>query len=131
MYSEFVADILERRRREVGMSRCALAERSGVSLATVNRLLSGDGLEKTSIRTIEAIAHALDLRLRFGVETLSCSMAFKERQAEAKAREIASLIQGTSALEAQAVDEETREELVRQTVHELLAGPKSRIWGAA
>lgn len=125
------AHILERRRREVGMSRRVLAKRSGVSLATVNRLLSADGLERTSISTIEAIAHALDLRLRLDVETLSRSMDFRERQAETKAREIASLIQGTSALEAQAVDDETREELVRQTVHELLAGPKDRLWGVA
>ena len=54
---------------EVGMSRHVLAQRSGVSLATVNRLLAGGGMERTSLGVVEAVAAALDLKLRLEVET--------------------------------------------------------------
>lgn len=126
--SHELTHILERRRREVGMSRRVLAERSGVSLATINRIFLGPGFAKTSLSTIEAIARALDLKIRLDAEACSRSMEFKEHQAERKARELARLVQGTSALESQAVDEATQEEFIRQTAHELLAGPKSRLW---
>jgi hypothetical protein len=49
-------------------------------------------------------------------------------KAEAKARLLVSMVQGTSALEAQAVDQETQQEMVEQTVHELLAGSRRALW---
>ncbi len=122
------ANFLERRRRELGMSRRVLAERSRVSHATVNRILSGNGLKRTSLSTLEALAHALDVKLTLEAEALSSSMDFRENQAWVRAKEIASMIQGTSALESQAIDDGAYQEIVRQTVHELLAGAKDRIW---
>jgi hypothetical protein len=40
------------------------------------------------------------------------------------------MVQGTSGLEAQAVDREALEQMIRRTTHELLAGPKRRLWAA-
>jgi transcriptional regulator with XRE-family HTH domain len=123
-----IVHALERRRRELGMSRRILAERSGVCHATINRILAGNGVARTSLGTLEAIAAALDVRLQIDIEARSRSMEFKERQAEIRAKEIAGMIQGTSALESQAIDDETYHELVWQTFHELMAGPRDRLW---
>jgi hypothetical protein len=53
---------------------------------------------------------------------------FAERQAEAKAKLIVRMVQGTSALESQAVDSDTFQQMVKQTVHELMAGPRRKLW---
>jgi transcriptional regulator with XRE-family HTH domain len=118
-------DVLERRRRELGMSRAAIARRSGVSLPTVNRIFGGRA-GQASLVNIKAVARALGVSVRF--EPVGSSAEFREREALGRARKIVALVQGTSALEEQAVDEETREAFVRQTVHDLMAGSPRRLW---
>jgi hypothetical protein len=54
----------------------------------------------------------------------------REQQAEAKAQELVGMVQATCGLESQAVDQEHIDEMVRQTVHELLAGPNRKLWAA-
>lgn len=56
------------------------------------------------------------------VEEFRCS------QARMKAEQLARLVQGTSALECQAVDPETYETLVARSYHELLSGSARRLW---
>jgi transcriptional regulator with XRE-family HTH domain len=107
------------------MSYAVVAERSGVSLATVHRVLAG---HDASISNLLAIARALGLglecRAEADVETLL------EQQARRKAERLVGMVQGSAALEGQAVDPQTREQMVRQTVHELLAGSKRKLWAA-
>jgi len=107
------------------MSCRLLALRSGVSLPTVQRILR-DGGEHTTYATLKAIAHALgmDLELRNTID----EQDFAERQARTKAEAIVRMVQGTSALESQAVDSKTYRQMVDQTVHELMAGPRRRLW---
>jgi hypothetical protein len=50
-------------------------------------------------------------------------------QARAKAEEVARLVQGTSALESQAVDADAYRRLVERSYHELMAGSRRRLWG--
>ena len=119
------SELLERRRLELGISRPLLAQRSGVSLATVTRILTG-GLENSSTANTAAVARELGMELRF--EPIADSDDLMHREAEAKAREIVALVQGSSGLEEQAVDPDTIERMVRQTVHELMAGAKGKIW---
>jgi transcriptional regulator with XRE-family HTH domain len=106
------------------MSCQLLALRSGVSLPTVQRILR-DGGEHTTFATLKAVARALgmDFELRSSDE-----QAFAERQAQTKAEAIARMVQGTSALESQAVDSDTYRQMVSQTAHELMAGPRRRLW---
>jgi excinuclease UvrABC helicase subunit UvrB len=52
----------------------------------------------------------------------------KREQAERKAKKLVALVQGTSGLEGQAVDEESVESMVEQTTHELLTGSKRKLW---
>lgn len=117
---------LDTRRRELGMGYAFLAQRSGVSLPTVQRILSGNHAT-ASFANVTAVADALGLRLKFSprdrVEKL------RRRQARRKAKRLVRMVQGTSGLEGQAVDPDTVRRLEERTVHELLAGSARRLWG--
>ena len=126
----FVSELvrfLNRRRRQLGVTYAALAERSGVSLPTVRRILA-DGQQSASLSTVLALAGALGVRLNFDAE--SDVDVLLERQARQKAEHLVGMVQGSSALEGQGLDEATRERMVRQTIHELLAGSKRKLWAA-
>ncbi|MBN2579162.1 MAG: hypothetical protein JXB10_09245 [Pirellulales bacterium] len=107
------------------MSRPILAKRSGVSLATVNRILGGDE-DSAILSNLIALAQALGMAV--SISNLSSEKDFAEEQAKNKAEAIARMVQGTSALESQAVDSETYEEIIHQTVHELMAGSRRKLW---
>lgn len=109
---------------DLGITRAALAARSGVSIATVNRVLGGR-LGEAAFAHVAAIAAAVGLSLDMTGEDAA---EFCRRQARRRAEEMARLVQGTSALEAQAVDAAAYERLVEQTYHELLAGSRRRLW---
>ncbi len=107
------------------MSCPLLALRSGVSLPTVQRILR-DGGEHTTYANLAAVARALGME--FELKSTSDAQTFAERQAQAKTEVIARMVQGTSALESQAVDSDTYRQMVSQTVHELMAGSRRRLW---
>jgi transcriptional regulator with XRE-family HTH domain len=117
-------DRLAARRVDLGMSFSTLAARSGVSEPTVKRILGGRGAE-ASFANVAAIAAALGAPLGIAERDLQ---EFCREQARRKAEEIARLVQGTSALEAQAVDAATYERLVEKSYHELMAGSRRRLW---
>lgn len=125
---------LDRRRRDLGMSYRVVSEMSGVSLPVVQRILSAK-LQSPSFPNVMAVAKALG----GGVPRIEpdgyCTFDFpvsaeklRERQAEKKARRLVSLVQGTSALEAQAVGSDTYNDMIRRTTRELLVGPGRRLW---
>ncbi|MBK7404175.1 MAG: helix-turn-helix domain-containing protein [Phycisphaerales bacterium] len=120
-----LAERLAQRRRALRMPYPALAERSGVSEPTVKRILSG-GAEAASFEKVAAVAEALGMPLAF--EAIDPD-EFRERTAREKAERIARLVQGTSALEGQAVRGEEARRLVERSYHELLAGSGRRLWG--
>jgi transcriptional regulator with XRE-family HTH domain len=117
---------LDQRRRQLGLSYAALAKRSGVSSATVVRFLSGRH-SQASFQNVTAIADALGFAVAFH-PTASAS-EIRKAQAQKKARQLIGLVQGTSALEAQAVDAQELEDLTEQTTNVLLAGSPRRLWG--
>jgi transcriptional regulator with XRE-family HTH domain len=116
---------LERRRRELGMTYATVAARSGVSLPTVQRILSGQHPSATFVN-VNAIARALDLDI--ALEPRTPADEFREQQAAKRARQLVGLVQATSALEGQALDPCAVERMVRQTVHDLLAGSPRKLW---
>jgi len=124
---------LDSRRRRLGMSKADLARRAAVSLPTVQRLLSGRE-SRARIDIVTAIAVALGVEVRLGaalsVHESTDVSAFRLAQARSKARRLARLVQGTMALEAEAVSEPVVDEMEEQNVHALLAGPSRRLWGA-
>lgn len=115
---------LEKRRRELRMPLALLAKRSGVSLPTVNRILSGRH-KGASFQNVLAIAAALDIEItavRHGT-----SSEIRERQATSKARHLVRLVQGTSALEGQGLDQAELDEMIGQTSKELIL-TKRKLW---
>jgi transcriptional regulator with XRE-family HTH domain len=120
-----IAIQIERRRKALGISRQLLAQRSGVSLPTVNRILSSS-VENSTFANLKSVAYALGMD--FEIKYLSDEQDFAEQQAQTKAETIARMVQGTSGLESQAMDNDTRKQVVRQTVHKLMAGSRHRLW---
>lgn len=116
---------LETRRRLLRLSYAALARRSGVSMPTIVRVLSGTHLQ-ASFANVVAIAEALGMTV--DVRSHIPVGEFLERQANEKAKRLVQMVQGTSGLEAQAVDDDALRQMTRQTVHELLAGSRRRLW---
>jgi len=102
-----------------------LRRRSGVSTSTLKRVLRGEVM--ASFATVAAVADAL------GVDLLAIDAqdipAMRERQARDKARKLIALVQGTSALEGQAVDESARQLMEQKTAAQLLAGSGLKLWG--
>ena len=115
---------LEQRRQQLGMTCPDIARATGLSVRTIQRVLSGEE-QAPSFSTILALADAVGASLKLECENV---MDVKKRQAKRKAVRLAALTQGTSALEAQAVPPETVAELTEQTMYELLAGPPRRLW---
>ena len=118
---------LNKRRRRLGMSRADVARLSGVSVPTVQRILGKQDHDAT-LSNLLAIAEALGLGLDIRPDAKVA--ALREQQARRKAERLVGMVQGSSALEGQAVDQETYERMVKQTVHELLAGPSRKLWAA-
>ncbi len=116
---------LENRRRELGLSQSALAERCGVSLPTVHRVLSRQSSSASFENTV-AIARAMGMELD-AVPVLPADEIL-ERQARKKAERLVGMVQGTSALEAQAVSSRQISQMIAKTIHELLAGSRRRLW---
>jgi transcriptional regulator with XRE-family HTH domain len=116
---------LEKRRRELRMSKTVVARRAGVSLPTVNRILSGKE-KRPGLPYVQAIAEALGVEVRLA--EVADAYAMREQQATEKARQLVGMVQSNMALEGQGVGNEAIERMVRQTVHELMAGPSRRLW---
>ena len=117
---------LDSRRIRLGMSKADLARRAGVSLPTVHRVFSGrDARPRADV--LASVAAALGVEVRIHEST--SVPEFRAAQARAKAKKLARLVQGTMALEAEAVGEEVLREIEERNVHALLAGPARRLWG--
>jgi len=122
---------LNQRRLRLRMSRATLARRAELSLPTVQRLLSGrEG--RPRMDTVARLAGALGVDVLLSDSPRVCARAtasaFRDEQARAKARRLASLVQGTMALEAEAVGADTMGRMEEENYHALLAGPARRLW---
>jgi transcriptional regulator with XRE-family HTH domain len=120
-----IAAQLQRRRKALGMSCQTLAQRSGISLPTIQRMLRDGGTHAT-YAALAAVAQSLGMD--FELKSTTDEQTFAEQQAEAKAEVIARMVQGTSALESQAVDCNAFRQMVNQTVHELMTGSRRKLW---
>jgi len=120
-----IAERLNGRRQDLGMTCAAVAQRSGLSLRSVQRVLSGEENDP-GFATVDAIARVLGVSLRLKEEQDINTL--RRRQAERKAERLVSLVRGTSALEAQPVRDDTARTLRDRTVKELLSGSSRKLW---
>lgn len=116
---------LDERRRKLGMSANALAKRSGISLPTVQRILSGRH-PNASFQSIVAMSNALGIEIE--LKEMVGVHEFARQSAREKARRLVALVQGTSALEGQAVEEQKIDELTDHALAALLAGSRQKLW---
>jgi transcriptional regulator with XRE-family HTH domain len=120
-----ISSRLNERREKLGLSCAVLAKRAGISLRSVQRILSGEETNP-GFATVTSLARELGVGVRFEDEV--DVRTIRRQQAERKAARILALVQGTSALEAQGLDRETLRDLREKTIHELLAGSPRRLW---
>lgn len=116
---------LEERRHELGMSMSALAKRSGVSLPSVQRILSG-GHATASFESVVAISNALGIDIE--IKQATSAREFVQQSAMEKARRLVSTVQATSGLEGQAVTGDKIDELTETAMHSLMAGSRRKLW---
>jgi transcriptional regulator with XRE-family HTH domain len=116
---------LNRRRKSLRLTFAALAKKSGVSMATLVRTLTGNN-PQVSFAHFFAIATALGMDIQ--IEPIQDEEEILENQARHQAKKIVGMAQASSGLEAQAVNQETLDKLERRLVRELLTGPASRLW---
>ena len=119
-----ILDDLGRRRRSLGMSYDELSRRAGVPVSTLKRVMGGE--VTASFSTVSAVADALGVD--FAKAAAEEIPAMRERQARAKARTLVALVQGTSALEGQAVAPADVELMEQRTAAELLSGSARKLW---
>lgn len=122
---------LDARRRRLRMSKRDVAERARVSLPTINRVFSNRP-GRPSGETLEAIADALGVVVRLGggsaVEERQSASEYCRQQAADKAARLVRMVQGTMAIESQAVRPKHVAQLEKLAQAELLKSPR-KLWG--
>ncbi|HIK92311.1 MAG TPA: XRE family transcriptional regulator [Planctomycetes bacterium] len=112
---------IENRRNDLGMTKKDLARRAGLSRATLNRLYHDDFTTQ-----LNEIAEALGLEIV--LRSKESPQRFRLQAAEKKASRLASMVQATSGLEAQAVAPSVVEE-TRNAMCSRLMGSSRLLWG--
>lgn len=118
---------LNQRREHLGISQNRLAEMTGVSLPTVQRFFSDQGAN-VSIETASNIAQALGMAL--APKEIIHEQKLLEEQARKKAHALATMVQGTSALEGQGLSASSYKAIESRLFHELMAGSRRKLWSA-
>ena len=117
---------INNRKTQLNITIENLAKLSGIGIRTVNRFFAGDDVK---LSTIEKITNLLGLDFA-GNETISIKKLQKQRAKE-KALFMASLVQSTSALEMQGLDEDNLNSIIHKFENQFLTGEyKNRLWVA-
>ena len=115
---------IEDRKKQINISIENLAKLSHLGVRTVNRFFAGDDVK---LSTIERITNLLGLDFA-GNEVIPLKELEKQRAKE-KALFLASLVQSTSALEAQGLEKDSLNKIIDKFEKEFLQGQyKNRLW---
>ena len=114
------------RKEQLGITVENLAKLSGVGIRTINRLLKN---EDVKLSTIEHVTNFLGLDFA-GNEQISVN-ELKKQRAHEKAFFLASIVQGTSALEMQGLEDDSLNAIIATYEKEFLNGEyKNTLWVA-
>ena len=117
---------IQNRKKQINISIENLAKLSNLGVRTVNRFFAGDDVK---FSTIEKITNLLGLDFA-GNEVVPLTQLQKQRAKE-KALFMASLVQSTSALEVQGLEEDSLNKIIDKFEKEFLQGQyKNRLWVA-
>ena len=115
---------IQNRKKQINISIENLAKLSNLGVRTVNRFFAGDDVK---FSTIEKITNLLGLDFA-GNEVIPLNQLQKQRAKE-KALFMASLVQSTSALEAQGLEKDSLNKIIDKFEKEFLQGQyKNRLW---
>ena len=115
---------IENRKKQININIENLAKLSNLGVRTVNRFFAGDDVK---LSTIERITNLLGLDFA-GNEVVPLTQLQKQRAKE-KALFMASLVQSTSALEVQGLEEDSLNKIIDKFEKEFLQGQyKNRLW---
>ena len=101
-----------------------LARRSGVSTATVSRVLRCE--PTVALGHVCAVAEALGMEV--GLRPRVSAESLVRRAAREKARRATALVQATSALEGQGLSKPQFNAMINRTYHELQAAGGKTLW---
>ena len=122
-------DLIEQiiaRKEQLGITIENLAKLSGVGVRTINRLLKN---EDVKLSTVEAVTNLLGLDFA-GNEQIPLKK-LQQQRARKKALDMASLVQGISALEMQGLEDDSISNIVSMYENEFLHGDyKKTLWVA-
>ena len=117
---------IQNRKQELGLSIENLAKLSNLNKITVSLFLENDN-NFLSVNHLQKIAECLGLDLA-GNESISIS-ELRQKRAREKATYIVSLVQGTSILEMQGLNNMFIDSLIYQTEKQFLYGEyQDRLW---
>jgi len=117
---------IENRKKQININIENLAKLSNLGIRTVNRFFAG---EDVKLSTIERITNLLGLDFA-GNEVVPLTQLQKQRAKE-KALFMASLVQSTSALEVQGLEEDSLNKIIDKFEKEFLEGQyKNKLWVA-
>ena len=115
---------LKERRKELGIPIDTIVRRTGVKRATMCRILKGD-TETVRHGYVVKVMEVMGIFVGRRPESVK---KMRHREAVKKAKLVARLTQGTMALEAQAVGNETLVEIERMIVRKILVGQNRKLW---
>lgn len=117
---------IERRKKQINISIENLAKLSNLGIRTVNRFFAGNDVK---LSTIERLTNLLGLDFA-GNEIVPLKQLEKQR-AKDKAIFMASLVQSTSALEVQGLEQKSLDRIISKFEKKFLNGEyKNRLWVA-
>ena len=121
--------VLERvktRKEQIGLTLDNISKLSHLGNRTVTRFFSG---EDVKLSTLEKITDIMGLDFA-GNETVNIE-TLKEQRAKEKAMYIVSLVQDTSALEMQGLEDEALQSLIQDTKEQFLTGAyQKNLWAS-
>jgi hypothetical protein len=116
--------ILNKRRRQLGITIGALARMSSVPVATVNRILADPA--KVRFEHVAAVGQVLGVDFATA-KKVPVEKVLRDRAVQ-KAHYVAKVVQGTQGLEAASVDSTGFQRLVKVATETLLSGNKRKLW---
>ncbi|CAC9623780.1 hypothetical protein [uncultured Gammaproteobacteria bacterium] len=114
---------VQKRKKEIGLTIDNIAKLSNLGNRTVTRFLAGDDVKMS---TVENVTHLLGLDFA-GNEVISIA-DLKQNRAKEKALYMVSLVQDTSSLEQQGLDNEQLNLLIEQAKDSFLHQYQKSLW---
>jgi transcriptional regulator with XRE-family HTH domain len=126
MTKEFVLERVKQRKKDIGLTIDNIAKLSNLGNRTVARFFAG---EDVKLSTLEKITNILGLDFS-GNEIIDIK-TLRENRAKEKALYIVSLVQDTSVLEKQGLDNKYLELLIEDTKEQFLTGEyQKNLWAS-